>query len=76
MRCRAVVLRRVLIRGVVAASDVTALEAEAEMDPLIAGGETFLAAVRSVRAVVPRSAEVSTQRWWHHLSLRYVVGCW
>ena len=76
MRCRAIVLRRVLIRRVVAASDMTALEAKAEMDPLIAGGETLLAAIRSVRAVVPRSAEVSTQRWRHHLSLRYVVGCW
>src|SRR6266566_7665911 len=46
------------------------------MDPRVTGGEAFLAAVRSVRAVVPRATEVSTKCLWHHLSLRYVVGCW
>jgi hypothetical protein len=72
----AVVLRRVLIRRVVAASDMTAFETQAEMNPLIAGGETLFAAVRSVRAVVPRLTEVSAQLLGHHISLRYVVGCW
>ena len=55
---------------------MAALETEAEMNPLIAGGETFFAAVRSVRTVIPRATEVSTQGLRHHLSLRYVVGCW
>jgi len=76
MRSRPVVLCRVLIRRVVTAPDMAALETEAEMNPLIAGGETFFAAVRSVRTVIPRATEVSTQGLRHHLSLRYVVGCW
>ena len=72
----AIVLRRVLIRRVVAASDMTALETEAEMNPLVAGGKTLFATVRGVRAVVPCSTEVSAQRLRHNVSLRYVVGCW
>src|SRR5207248_7866648 len=71
-----VVLRRGLIRRVVAASDMTAFQTQPEMDPRVTGGETFLAAVRRVRAVVPRLAEVSTELLGHPLSLRYVVGCW
>lgn len=75
MRCRAVVLRRVLVRGVVAAADVAALETEPEMDPRIPGRETFLAAVRGIRAVIPRAAEVSAKRLRHRQSLRYIGGC-
>ena len=66
----------VLVLGVVAASDVSAFQAEPEMHPRVTGGETFLAAVRSLRAVVPGSTEMSAQRLWHETSLRYVVGCW
>jgi len=70
MRRRPVVLCRVLIRRVVAASDVTALQAQPEMDPGVTGGETFLAAVRRVWAVVPRLTEMSTELLGHHVSLR------
>ena len=76
MRRGAVVLRRVLIRRVVTASDMATFETQAEMNPLVAGGETFFAAVRSVRAVVPCSTEVSAQRLRHNVSLRYAAGCW
>jgi hypothetical protein len=58
-------LRRVLIGGVVAAAYVTALETEPKVDPRVSGGEAFLAAVRSVRAVIARSTEVSAQRLRH-----------
>jgi hypothetical protein len=74
-RC-SVVLRRVLIRRVVATTDVTAFQTQPEMDPRVTGGETFLATVRRVRAVLPRLTEVSAQSLGHALSLRYVVGCW
>ena len=76
MRRGAIVLRRVLIRRVVAASDVTALETKPQMDPRVARGETFLAAVRSVRAMILCSTEVRTEGLRHQVSLRYVVGCW
>ena len=66
----------VLVLGVIAAADVAALQTEPEVDPRVTGGETFLAAVRSVRAVVPGSTEVNAQRLRHKTSLRYVVGCW
>jgi len=75
VRCRAVVLGGVLVLGVVAASDVSAFQAEPEMHPRVTGGETFLAALRSFRAVVPGSTKMNAQRWWHKISLRYVVGC-
>ncbi len=39
-------LRRVPVGRVVAATDVTALEAEPQMHPLIAARQTFLATVR------------------------------
>jgi hypothetical protein len=54
------VLRRVLVRRVVAAADVAALEAEPKVDPLIPGGKTFLAALWRVRTVVARASEVNT----------------
>ena len=76
MRRGAVVLRRVLIRRVVTASDMATFETQAEMNPLIAGSETLFATVRGVRTVVPCSTEVSAQRLRHNVSLRYVVGCW
>src|SRR5438445_519188 len=76
VRCRPIVLRCVLIRRVVAASDVATLETEPKVDPAVAGGETFLATLRRIRAVVPRLTEVNAQRLRHLLSLRYVVGCW
>jgi len=55
VRRSAVVLGGVLVLGVVAASDVSALQAEPEMHPRVTGGETFLAAIRGVRAVVAGS---------------------
>src|SRR5207237_7355522 len=70
MRRRAIVLRRVLVRRVVAASDVTALEAEPEVHPGISRGEALLAAVRCVRAVIARLAEMRAELR-HHLSLRF-----
>jgi hypothetical protein len=76
MCCRAVVLRGVFVRGVIAAADVTALETEAEMDPGVTGRETLLAALRSIRAVIPRATKMSANRLRHHPSLRYMGGCW
>jgi len=38
-------LRGVPVGGIVAAADVTALEAETQMHPLVAARQTFLAAV-------------------------------
>src|SRR4051812_32728613 len=73
---RAVVLRRVLIRRVVAAADVAALETEAEMDPRITCRETLLAALRCIRAVIPRATKMNAKRLRHVLSLRYIGGCW
>ena len=68
-------LRRVLVGGVVAAPDVTAFETEPKVDPRISAGEAFLAAVRSVGAVIARSPEMSAQRLGHQVSVRYTVGC-
>jgi hypothetical protein len=70
MSLRAVVLRRVLVRGVVAASDVAALETQTEVDPGITRSETFFAALRRIRAVIPRATEMSANRLRHHASLR------
>ena len=71
----AVVLRRVLVRRVVAAADVAALETEAEVDPRISGREALLAAIRCVRPMVFGPAQVSAQRLRHEFSLRYAAGC-
>jgi len=55
---RVVVLRRVLVRRVVAAADVPAFEAQAKVDPRISGGEAFLAALRCIGLVIARSTEM------------------
>jgi len=58
MRCRAVVLRGVLVRRVIATPDVAALEAEPEMNPGVSRRETLLAAIGRLRTVVPGSTEM------------------
>jgi hypothetical protein len=73
---RAVVLRRVLVRGVVAAADVAALETESEVDPGITALKTLLAALRRIGAVIPRTTKMNAVRLRHHPSLRYIGGCW
>jgi hypothetical protein len=67
---RVVVLRRVFVGGVIAASDVTAFEAEPQVDPGVAGGEAFLASVRCIRAVVAGFSEMSTEGGGHVSSVR------
>jgi hypothetical protein len=74
VRRASVVLRGVLIRGVVAASNVAALQAEPKMDPRITRGETLLAAIRSVRAMVSRATQMSALGLRHLVSLRYAAG--
>src|SRR3989442_14567786 len=65
VRCRAVVLRGVLVRRIVAATDGAAFEAEPEVDPRVSGGETLLAAVRRVRTVVSGSTQVRAELLGH-----------
>ena len=72
----AIVLRRVRVGGVVAASDVAALETEAEMNPGVARREAFLAAIWGIRAMIPGAAKMSAHRLCHDPSLRYIGGCW
>ena len=71
----AIVLRRVLVRRVVAAADAAALETESKVDPRVTGRETFLAALRRIRAVVPRATKMNANRLRHVPSLRYIGGC-
>ena len=64
-----IVFRRVLVRRRVAAADVTAFEAQSQVHPSIAGGETFFAAVRRGRFAIEllRSdrAQVLAGDWRH-----------
>jgi hypothetical protein len=54
MRRRAVMLRRVRVRRVIAAPDVTAVETEAKVHPFVTAVEALLAAARRVRLAIPR----------------------
>jgi hypothetical protein len=55
---RVEVLGSVFARRVVAAPDVTALLAQAKMNPMASGGETLLAARRRFGADVPHLGKV------------------
>lgn len=70
MRGRPVMLRRMFVRRVVAASDVAAFEAEPKVHPRVSRGEAFLASVRRVRTVIPRFAKMRAELLRHGLSLR------
>ena len=55
---------------------MAALETESEVDPRITGRQALLAAVRSVRAMVPCAMKMGADRLRHLASLRYTGGCW
>ena len=71
---RVVVLRRVLVRRVVAAADVPAFKTEAKVDPRISAGEAFLAALRCIGLVVARSTEMRAKSLGHRTSVRRLGG--
>ena len=74
MRCRSVVLCRVLVFRVVAAADVAAFEAQPKVDPRISGGKTFLTASWRVGLVIARSTEMSAKSLGHRTSVRLSGG--
>ena len=67
---RVEMFRGVLVLRVIAAADVAALQTEPEMDPLVAGGETFLAPAWCVWAMVARLTQMDAESLGHRPSLR------
>src|SRR6185295_8340709 len=61
MLCRVVVLRGVLVRRVIAASDVAAGKAETQVHPGVPALEALLAATRRIRRVVLRRPQVRAE---------------
>ena len=72
MSRRAEVLRGMTVLRVIAAADMTALQTQPKMNPGVAAGQTFFAAIGRVRRVVASLDQVLADGGFDAHMLRYI----